>query len=104
MAAKHVTTEAFDQDVLKSEQPTLVDFYADWCGPCRTMGSVVNELADELQGDANIVKVNIDESPELASRYGVESIPTFVVIRNGEATNKLVGVQPKTSLANALVG
>ena len=102
MTAKHVVNETLDREVLHSNVPTLVDFYADWCGPCRAMGTVVDELASDVDGQANVVKVNIDDSPELASRYGVQSIPTFVVVRDGEATSKLVGVQPKSALAAAL--
>ena len=102
MTAKHVVNETFDREVLHSNVPTLVDFYADWCGPCRAMGTVVDELASDVDGQADVVKVNIDDSPELASRYGVQSIPTFVVVRDGEATSKLVGVQPKSALAAAL--
>ena len=104
MSAKHVTSEAFEREVLQSERPTLVDFYADWCGPCRAMGGVVDELAGEVGEEANVVKVNIDDAPELASRYGVQSIPTFIVVRNGEATEKLVGVQSKQALATAVAG
>lgn len=104
MTARHIASEDFERDVLLSERPTLVDFYADWCGPCRTMAPVVDELANEFQDRANVVKVNVDESPELASRYRVDSIPMFIVVRDGHAAQKLVGVQSKQALATALAG
>lgn len=104
MSARNITSEAFDREVLQAEQPTLIDFYADWCGPCRAMSSVVDELANDVEGKANVVKVNVDDAPEIASRYGVASIPTFVVVRNGDATDKLVGGQTKEALVNAVAG
>lgn len=104
MTAKHLSPDAFESEVLESARPTLVDFYADWCGPCRAMGAVVDELAEEVAEQANVVKVNIDDAPELASRYGVHSIPTFVVVKNGQATDKLVGVQSKQALETAVTG
>lgn len=104
MTARHVTTEAFTHEVLESERPTLVDFYADWCGPCRAMAPVVDELARDLDGRANVVKVNVDESPALASEYAVQSIPTFIVVRGGDATQKLVGMQTKQALVKAVAG
>ena len=102
MTARHVTSEAFEREVLNSELPTLVDFHADWCGPCRVMGPVVDELANDLQGRANVVKIDVDESPELAARYGVQSIPTFLVVREGKATERLIGVQGREALAAAI--
>jgi thioredoxin 1 len=102
MAARHITSEAFEREVLNSELPTLIDFYADWCGPCRVMGPVVNELASDLQGRANVVKVDVDESPELAARYGVQSIPTFLVVRDGKAAERFIGIQSRDVLASAI--
>jgi thioredoxin 1 len=104
MTARHIDSEVFEREVLHSERPTLVDFYADWCGPCRAMAPVIDDLASDFQGRANFVKVNVDESPELASRYGVQSIPTFIVVRNGNAAERLVGVQTRQALAVAIAG
>lgn len=103
MSARKIVAETFEHEVLQSAQPSLVDFYADWCGPCRAMSPVVDALAAELP-QANVVKVNIDDAPELATRFGVQSIPTFVVVRNGAVVKKLVGVQSKQALSDALAG
>ena len=102
MTARHITADTFEREVLQSERSTLVDFYADWCGPCRAMEPVVNELAQDLHENANVVKVNIDEAPELARQYGVQSIPTFVVVNEGQVVAKLVGAQAKQTLADAV--
>ncbi|MEO1527191.1 MAG: thioredoxin [Planctomycetota bacterium] len=104
MSVQHVGSEAFESDVLQAGVPTLVDFYADWCGPCRAMSSVLDEVADELGESGHVVKVNIDENPELAARYGVRSIPTFLVVRGGEVQDQLIGVQSKETLQAALAG
>jgi thioredoxin 1 len=104
MTAKHVDSQSFEREVIQSDQPTLVDFYADWCGPCRAMSPVVDELAQDFSGRAQVVKVNVDESPEIASRYGVHSIPTFIVVRQGVPAEKLVGVQTRHALSVALAG
>jgi thioredoxin 1 len=77
MTARYITSETFEQEVLHSQRLTSVDFYADWCGPCHAMGPVVDELADNLKGHVNVVKVKVDESPKLARQYGVQSIPNF---------------------------
>ena len=102
MTARHIDSAVFEREFLQSERPTLIDFYADWCGPCRAMASVVDELATNFQGRANVVKVNVDESPDLASRYDVQSIPMFVVVRDGNVVQTLVGVQTKEALAAAI--
>lgn len=104
MSARHVTSAEFEQQVLQADRPTLVDFYAEWCGPCRAMGGVVDELAADSKLEANVVKVNVDESPDLATRFGVQSIPTFIVVKNGVASERLVGVQTKEVLESALAG
>jgi thioredoxin 1 len=102
MTARHIDSQNFEQEVLHSERPTLVDFYADWCGPCRIMGPVIDDLANDLQGRANVVKVNVDESPELAAQYGVQSIPTFLVVRDGQAAERFIGIQDRDALAAAV--
>ena len=86
----------FDQEVLHSSEPVLVDFYADWCGPCKMMGPVVEQLAGTYAGKAKVGKVNVDASADLAGRYGVMSIPTFILFQDGRAVNSLTGaVSPK---------
>jgi thioredoxin 1 len=98
---EHVDHSSFRDQVLRSDVPVLVDFYADWCGPCRLLAPVLDELARELP-EARIVKVNIDHSPELASAYGVEAVPTLLLIRDGEAVGKHVGLASKAALKRAL--
>ncbi len=97
MAAIHLTEENFEQEVMKSDKPVLVDFWATWCGPCQMLTPVIEELADEVT-NAKICKVNVDEQPELAAQYSVMSIPTLIVIKDGKVTNKSVGAIPKESI------
>lgn len=98
MSIKHLTEENFKQEVLNAGQPVLVDFYADWCGPCKALTPVLTELASEFQGKATIGKVNIDENSALATEYGISSIPTLLLFRNGKPANKLVGMRSKKDL------
>lgn len=97
-----LTKDNFEQEVLKSEKPVLVDFYADWCGPCKMMAPVVEELAELYDGKAKVGKLNVDNNEEIAMKYGVMSIPTLLVIKNGQVEAKMVGVQKREVLMDAL--
>ena len=96
------TTENFDSEVLKSDIPVLVDFYADWCGPCKMMAPVVEKIDVEYGGKVKVGKINVDENPEIAGNYGVMTIPTIMVIKGGQVVEKTIGVQPKKALTNAI--
>jgi thioredoxin 1 len=97
-----VTVQRFEQDVLRSKTPVLVDFFATWCGPCRAMAPTVHEVADERAGRLTVLTCDIDREPELAARYGVMSVPTLVLFKDGAAVQTLVGAQPKRSLLAAV--
>jgi thioredoxin 1 len=99
--ADAVTTATFDSEVLGSEQPVIVDFWAEWCGPCHAVAPVLDKIAEE-RADLRVVKVNIDEEPDLAQRYGVMSIPTIVLFKGGEPAAAAVGAQPKSMLEKSL--
>lgn len=96
------TTENYDTEVLKSEKPVLVDFYADWCGPCKMMGPVIEQLAGEYEGKAVVGKLNIDNDEEIAARYGIMTIPTILVLKDGVEKAKFVGVTNKAELSKAI--
>ncbi len=97
-----VNDQSFDAEVLQASQPVLVDFWAPWCGPCRRIAPIVEELATENQGSAKITKVNVDDSPQTAASYGINSIPTLLVFKNGEVVDRFVGIQPKLRIQEAL--
>jgi len=92
----------FKEVVLESELPVLVDFWAPWCGPCRMVAPVVEEIAQQYEGKVKVVKLNTDENPQIASQYGIRSIPTLMVFKDGEKKEMGVGAVPKTTLANTL--
>ena len=95
-----LSTENFEKEVLKSEKPVLVDFYADWCGPCNAMAPVIEELAAELDGKAKVGKINVDENSDIAVEYNVMSIPTLIIFQNGKEEKRLVGLRDKEELLN----
>ena len=94
----NLTASAFEAEVLKSDMPVLVDFWAPWCGPCRMLAPAVAQLAEEYEGKAKVCKVNVDEEPELARRFGIVSIPTVLVFKNGQLAETVVGLRPKSEL------
>lgn len=101
MSALHITKENFDQEVLNSDQPVLIDFWASWCGPCQMLLPVVEELAGEVE-HAKICKINVDEQSELAQQFQVMTIPTLVVMNGGKVLNRSVGVKPKEEILKML--
>jgi thioredoxin 1 len=100
--ALDVTEATFETEVLKSETPVLVDFWAEWCGPCHAVSPVLEKIADERPDELKLVKVNIDEEQGLSMRYGVMSIPTMILFKNGEPAAAAIGAQPKSALERTL--
>ncbi len=100
--AEQVTDASFKQEVLESEVPVLVDFWAPWCGPCRMVAPVVEEIAQQYDGQIKVVKLNTDENPNVASQYGIRSIPTLMIFKGGQRVDMVVGAVPKTTLSNTL--
>ena len=102
MATVKITRENFEEEVLKSDKPVLLDFRAEWCGPCRMVGPVVEEISNEVAGTAKVGKINVDEEMELAQAFNVMSIPTLVVVKDGKVANSTVGFQSKEALMSLL--
>ena len=98
----NLSSENFEEEVLNSSEPVLVDFYADWCGPCKMMTPVVEELAEKLQGKAKVGQINVDENQDLALEYNVMSIPTIIIFKDGKEAKRFVGVRDKNELLNEL--
>jgi thioredoxin 1 len=98
-----VTDATFDQEVLRSSQPVLVDFWAPWCGPCRMVAPTLDKLARELAGRLRVAKVNVDENPAIAQRYGIQSIPTMMVVKNGQIADRWAGALPESSLRSRVM-
>ena len=96
------TDSSFESEILKSSQVSLVDFWAEWCGPCRQLGPKIDEIADEFQGKLKVYKMNVDENPKTPTAYGVRGIPTVILVKNGEVVDRLVGNQPKDTIVQAL--
>ncbi|GAA0837194.1 thioredoxin [Streptosporangium amethystogenes subsp. fukuiense] len=101
---KHVTDASFEADVLKSDKPVIVDFWAEWCGPCRQVAPILEEIAGEQAERLTIVKLNVDENPATATNYGVLQIPTLNVYKNGEVVKQIIGAKPKAMLLRELEG
>jgi thioredoxin 1 len=97
-----VTESSFEQEVLQSEKPVIVDFWAEWCGPCHAVSPVLDKIAEERSDELRLVKVNIDEEPALAQKYGIVSIPTIVLFKNGEPAAAAIGAQPKGAIERSL--
>ena len=101
MSIVHLTNENFESEVLQTNQPVLIDFFADWCGPCKMVSPIIEEIASETDGK-KVCKVNVDEQPALAERFGVMSIPTLVVLKDGKVINKSVGAKSKKAILDLL--
>jgi thioredoxin 1 len=102
MSAIQITKDNFESEVLKSSVPVLVDFWAAWCGPCKMVGPIVDEVAKELEGKAKVGKINVDEEQHLAREFAIMSIPTLIVFKDGQVVNKIVGARSKAELIELL--
>jgi thioredoxin 1 len=99
---REVTDKSFEEDVLKSEQPVLVDFWAEWCHPCKMLAPTVEKVAQEYDGKAKFVKLNIDDSNQIAQRYGIKGIPTLILFKGGSEADRVVGVTSRDNIANMI--
>ena len=98
----HVSDASFEQEVLKSSIPVLIDFWAPWCGPCKAIAPIIDEVAKDYAGKLKVVKLNVDDNPETAARYGVRGIPNLLIIKNGQVKDQIVGAVPKGHLVKAV--
>ena len=104
MSTIAVTDDSFESDVLQADTPVVVDFWAEWCGPCKQIGPALEEIAGELDGKLRVAKVNIDENPSAPTRYGVRGIPTLLIFKDGELIDRKVGADSKTGIARWIEG
>jgi thioredoxin 1 len=100
----HVTDATFEQEVLKSDKPVLIDFWAPWCAPCRAIAPAIDELASEYDGRLKVVKINVDDNPQTPARYGVRGIPNLIIVKGGQVKEQIVGAVPKNALVRAVDG
>ena len=104
MATKTITDDSFEKDVLSASGPVLVDFWAEWCGPCRMIAPALEEISEELNGKVTVAKLNIDDNPDAPAKYGVRGIPTMILFKDGQPAATKVGAAPKSALQNWLEG
>jgi len=102
MAVVHVTDKNFESEVLKAEVPVLVDFWAEWCGPCKMIGPIIDEISDELNGKLKVAKVNVDEAQDLAGKFNIMSIPTLLIFKGGEPVEQIVGAMSKDQMLDKI--
>ena len=102
MTTKNVTDENFEKEVLKADKPTLVDFWAEWCGPCKMVSPIVEELSNEYNGKVKVAKLDVDSNPQTATNYGIRGIPTLLMFKDGSAVDQIVGAIPKAQIAERL--
>ena len=102
MSVLKITEENFNEKVIQSQEPVIIDFYADWCGPCKMMSPIIDEIAEELGKKATVGKINVDENPDLAMEYSVMSIPTVIIFKSGKVSKTFVGVRGKEEIMQAL--
>jgi thioredoxin 1 len=104
MGVGKVSDATFDSDVLKAQEPVVVDFWAEWCGPCRMIAPALEEIAGTMAGKVKVVKLNVDENPATATKYGIMSIPTLMIFKNGQLASRQIGAQPKQKLEQWITG